>query len=297
MINEATPQPVAVVEHNCLLGEGPVWDAKQKIICWVDILNGIIHTYSPDQNIHATIPVYQMAGAVAFCTDGNFIAALQNGFAFIDSNTGAIKMTGDPENHLPGNRFNDGKCDPAGRFWAGTMALSEETGAGSLYMLGKDLTAVKKIGNVSISNGMAWSADHTTFYYIDSPSFKVVAYDYDKITGAITNQRTIITIAATDGCPDGMTIDTDGMLWIAHWDGWQVTRWDPATGGKLFHFSLPVSKVTSCTFGGDNLQDLYITSASTGLSEEALKKQPLAGALFVIPDCGFRGMPAFEFVV
>lgn len=296
MENETSLLPVVVVEHNCLLGEGPVWDAKEKLIHWVDILNGEIHAYSPDNKIHTTMLVGQMIGAFAFCTDGHFIAALQNGFAFIDRSSGAIKMIEDPESHLPGNRFNDGKCDPAGRFWAGTMALSEVQGAGSVYAIGKDLRAIKKIHNVSVSNGMAWSADHTTLYYIDSPSFKVVAYDYHKITGHISNERTIINIQPEDGTPDGMTIDTDGMLWIAHWGGWQVTRWNPATGEKLFHFSLPVSKVTSCTFGGENLQDLYITSASVGLTEEALKSQPLAGALFVIRNCGFRGLPAFEFV-
>ena len=296
MINETSLQPVVVVEHHCLLGEGPVWDAKQQMVYWVDILKGAIHEYSPKNKIHTTIFLNQMIGAFAFCTDGHFIAALQNGFAFIDRASGEIKMIEDPEVHLPGNRFNDGKCDPAGRFWAGTMALTEEAGVGSVYTIEKDVAAVKKIDNVSISNGMAWSADHTTLYYIDSPSFKVVAYDYDKTTGHISNERTIITISAEDGCPDGMTIDTEGMLWIAHWDGWQVTRWNPATGEKLFHFSLPVGRVTSCTFGGENLEDLYITSASVGLTEEALESQPLAGALFVIPNCGFKGVPAFEFV-
>lgn len=297
MINKTSVQPVVVTDHNCLLGEGPVWDAKQKKIYWVDILNGEIHEYSPDQKTHKTIPVHQMIGAFAFCTNGNFIAALQNGFAFIDRISGQIKTIADPENHLPGNRFNDGKCDPAGRFWAGTMALSEESGVGSVYTVGKDLIAIKKIGNVSISNGMVWNKDHTTMYYIDSPSFKVVAYDYDKTTGQISNKRTIVEVATTDGSPDGMTIDTEGMLWIAHWDGWQVTRWNPATGEKLFHFSLPVGRVTSCTFGGEKLEDLYITSAKVGLTEEALEKQPLAGSLFIIPDCGFRGMPAFEFAL
>ena len=296
MINKTSLQPVVVVEHYCLLGEGPVWDAKKQVVCWVDILNGAIHGYAPKNKVHTTILLNQLIGAFAFCNDGNFIAALQNGFAFIDKASGEINMIEDPEAHLPGNRFNDGKCDPAGRFWAGTMALTEEAGAGSVYTIEKNVGVTKKINNVSISNGMVWSADHTTLYYIDSPSFKVVAYDYDTTTGHISNERTIITISAADGVPDGMTIDTEGMLWIAHWDGWQVTRWNPATGEKLFHFTLPVGRVTSCTFGGQSLEDLYITSARVGLTDEALKSQPLAGALFVIPNCGFKGLPAFEFV-
>jgi len=286
-----------VVEHTCLLGEGPVWDAARKLICWVDILNGAIHEYSPQQKTHRTIEAHQMIGSMAVCTDGNFIAALQNGFAFIDRESGEIKMIADPENHLPNNRFNDGKCDPAGRFWAGTMSLSEEVGVGNVYMVENNFPYTKKIESVTISNGMAWSLDHQTFYYIDTPVFEVVAYDYDKNSGHISNKRTAIKIDEKDCNPDGMTIDNEGMLWVAHWDGWQLTRWNPNTGEKLHSIKLPVSKVTSCTFGGDNYEDLYITSARVGLTEEQLKQQSLAGSLFVIHNCGFKGMPAFEFVV
>lgn len=284
-----------VVDHTCILGEGPVWDAKRNVICWIDILNGIIHQYSPQQKTRTTIPVYQMIGSIAVCTNGNFIAALQNGFAFIDRESGEIKMIADPECHLPNNRFNEGKCDPAGRFWAGTMSLSEDGGAGSVYAIHNDLKHVKKISDVTISNGMAWSADHQIFYYIDTPALEIVAYDYEKETGHISNKRAIIKIADKDGYPDGMTIDSDGMLWIAHWDGWQVTRWNPQNSVKLNTIQLPVAKVTSCTFGGDKFEDLYITSAKVGLTENELEQQPLAGSLFVIHNCGFNGIPAFEF--
>jgi sugar lactone lactonase YvrE len=286
-----------VLPHKCLLGEGPVWNAKKKSICWVDILNGIIHQYSPAQKTQKTIPVHQMIGSVAVCSNGNFIAALQNGFAFVDSISGDIKMIADPESHLPGNRFNEGKCDPAGRFWAGTMSLSEEPHAGSVYLLKKDLSVTKKIEAVTISNGMAWSADHQIVYYIDTPTYQVSAFNYDKTTAHISNRRNVINISKEDGYPDGMAIDSEGMLWIAHWDGWQVTRWNPNTGKKLFHIKMPVARVTSCTFGGDDLNDLYITSASTGLTDEEFKKQPLAGSLFVIRNCGFKGMPAVEFII
>jgi sugar lactone lactonase YvrE len=286
-----------VVEHACLLGEGPVWDAKEKLICWVDILNGVIHQYAPKEKKYRITEIHQMIGSFAVCTDGNFIAALQNGFAFIDRKTGEIKMIADPESHLPNNRFNEGKCDPAGRFWAGTMALSEKPGAGNVYTMHDDLTIAKKIEEVSISNGMAWSADHKTFYYIDTPALEIVAYDYDKATGNISSKRRIILIEKEDGFPDGMTIDKEGMLWIAHWDGWQVTRWDPANGKKLFTIKLPVAKVTSCTFGGDGFEDLYILSAKVGLSENELKQQPLAGSLFVLRNSGFKGVPAVQFKV
>ena len=295
MIQKNYFEPAIVLNHTCDLGEGPVWDAVQKVICWVDILNGIIHEYSPEKNIHKTIPVQQMIGTVAVCTDGNFIAALQNGFAFVNRASGEIKIMQDPENHLPGNRFNDGKCDPAGRFWAGTMSLDDVPCKGNVYSVDKDWIVKKNIKNVSISNGMAWSIDDTILYYIDTPDFEIVAFNYEKSTGSISNKRRVIKIEKEDGYPDGMTIDNEGMLWIAHWNGWQVTRWNPATAKKLLSVKLPVAKVTSCTFGGNNLQDLYITTAKTGLTEQALQQQPLAGALFVIKNSGFKGMPAIEF--
>lgn len=296
MVKTSEMQPNVVVKHSCLLGEGPVWDPKRKVICWIDILQGEIHEYSPEQKTHTTIQVHQMIGAIAICTDGNFIAALQNGFGFIDRVSGEVRMISDPEAHLPDNRFNEGKCDPEGRFWAGTMPLSEKEPAGSVYVAGKDLSVTKKIEGVTISNGMAWSRDHQTFYYIDTPTFEVVAYDYDKSTGHINNKRTIIKIPSEDGYPDGMTIDDEGMLWIGHWDGWQVARWNPVTGEKLHHITLPAANVTSCTFGGETLEDLYITTAKKGLTKDELQKQPLAGSLFVVRNCGFKGMPAFEFV-
>lgn len=297
MLKATDLQIDVVVEHKCLLGEGTVWDAKRKVICWIDILNGEIHEYEPEQKTHKTIPVHQMIGSLAVCTNGNFIAALQNGVAFIDKISGEIKMIADPESHLPNSRFNEGKCDPAGRFWAGTMSLSEELNAGSVYVVEKDLSITKRIGNVTISNGMAWSVDHQTFYFIDTPTFEVVAYDYDKSTGQIINKKTVIEIPKEDGYPDGMTIDNEGMLWMAHWDGWQVTRWNPNSGEKLCCVELPVARVTSCTFGGENLEDLYITSAKVGLIKDELEKQPLAGSLFILRNCGFKGMPAFEFEV
>ena len=297
MSTTLNPSYKVVLPHTCALGEGPVWDDVRKTICWVDILNGVIHEFSPKQNTHKTIPVHQMIGAVAVCTEGNFIAALQNGFAFIDRKSGEIKLLEDPELHLPANRFNDGKCDPAGRFWAGTMSLADEPGAGNVYVIQNGLVPEKKIEAVTISNGMAWSLNHQTFYYIDTPTFEITAYDYEKLTGHISNKRTIIKIANEDGYPDGMTIDNEGMLWIAHWDGWQVTRWNPDSGEKLAIIKLPVAKITSCTFGGENLDDLYITTAKVNLTEMELQEQPLAGSLFVIPHCGFKGMPAFEFGV
>jgi sugar lactone lactonase YvrE len=272
------------------LGEGPVWDAATQTLCWVDILGGRIHEYTPVTEAIRTLEVGEMVGSVALCTDGNYLAALHSGIYHLDRVSGRQRMLTHPASHRPENRYNEGKCDPAGRFWVGTMALSEAPHAGSLYMIDTDGAPTRKVADVTISNGLAWSADHRTLYYIDSPTRAVVAYDFDRATGAITNPRPVIELPAEQGFPDGMTIDRDGMLWIAHWDGWQVSRWDPRTGGSLQRISLPTAQVTSCTFGGKNLEDLYITTARTGLTEEQLAEQPLAGSLFVVENCGYRGL-------
>jgi sugar lactone lactonase YvrE len=284
-----------VVNHTCLLGEGPVWDIKNQRLLWIDILRGDIHSFYPASGNFKTFNTGKLVGAIALCAKGGLIAALDDGFALIDLEKKQINSLKDPEAHLTDNRFNDGKCDPAGRFWAGTMSLTEEPNKGSLYTLEENNSVTKKIEGVTVSNGMAWSEDHTKFYYIDSPTLEVVAYDYDKSNGNISNRKIIIKVEKEDGFPDGMTIDSEGMLWIAHWDGGHVLRWDPATGQKLARIPLPVAKVTSCTFGGEHLQDLYITTAAKDLNEEELKQQPLAGATFVARDCGYTGFPPFEF--
>jgi sugar lactone lactonase YvrE len=278
-----------VLNHSCQLGEGPVWDAENECVLWVDIPAGQIHSFYPHNREHFVFETGQMVGSIAIRSSGILIAALQHGFHEISLEKRTVKQLTDPEAHLPGNRFNDGKCDLAGRFWAGTMSVSDEPGAGKLYMLDKDQTVSVKIENVSCSNGLAWSPDHNIFYYIDTPTQQVVAYDYDLTTGGIRNKRVVIEICQEEGFPDGMTIDEEGMLWIALWDGWKVARYNPYNGELLHQIHLPVARITSCTFGGSNLQDLYITSAKTGLKQEELAQQPLAGCLFVIKNIGVSG--------
>jgi sugar lactone lactonase YvrE len=298
MKNLSELKPIQVLQKTSLLGEGPVWDAGKKLICWLDILNGIVHQYDPLTSVYSEILVHQMIGSFAVCNNGDLVAGLHHGFAFISRPDGKLKMIVDPESEIPTNRFNEGKCDPAGRFWAGTMAISEILHQGNVYVLDRDLKCRKQIEHVSISNGLAWSLDHKTLYYIDTPSFEVVSYDYDVSSGEISNKKSVIKInVKEEGYPDGMTIDEEGMLWIGHWDGWQVARWNPLTGAKIGSIKLPASRVTSCTFGGENLDDLYITTARVGLTEEALAAQPLAGEFFVVKNCGFKGLPAFEFIV
>lgn len=288
-------KPEVVTEHTCLLGESPVWNASNKKILWVDILQCEIHQYSILYNKHIVFRLDQMVGAIALNESEGIIAALQNGFAKINIETGAVEMIHNPEAHIINNRFNDGKCDPAGRFWAGSMPVSGNDYSGNLYVLDKDLSVSVKIKEVGCSNGLSWSPDNKTFYYIDTPTLQVAAYDYDITNASISNRRVVIEIPEVEGFPDGMTIDSEGMLWIAIWNGWKVMRWNPYNGQLLDSISLPVSKITSCTFGGDTMEDLYITSAKTGLSEKELKQQPLAGSLFVIKKCGYKGLNAFRF--
>ena len=282
--------PRLVTPHTSILGEGPVWDPSVGSICWLDIHQGVIHEYHPAKDHHTSMSVPEMIGTIALCRNGNYLAALQSGIGSIDRDSGEFVRLSSLEKEIKDNRFNDGKCDPAGRFWVGSMSIYETTGAGNLYMLDQDLAYKIMIPNVTISNGLAWSPAEDTFYYIDTPTQEIVAYDYDHATGDITNKRVVIDFQEEQGFPDGMTIDSEGMLWIAHWEGWQVSRWDPTSGTKLLSIALPVAKVTSCAFGGESLEDLYITSAMRDLTEAELVQQPLAGGLFVVEGSGYKGI-------
>jgi sugar lactone lactonase YvrE len=194
----------------------------------------------------------------------------------------------------PDQRFNDGQCDPAGRFWVGTKVEGGRTGAGRLYCLDRDLKVTPKLDGVSISNGLVWSGDASRFYYIDTPTQAVVGYDYDQTRGSIENRTLVAKLPEGVGAPDGMTIEADDHLWVALFHGGAVWRIDPSTGKAVFRVELPVSNVTSCAFGGAELDELYITTASVGLDDAQRAAQPLAGSLFVA-KVPFRGVAAWRF--
>lgn len=283
-----------ILDARAELGEGALWDARRQVLYWVDILKNALHVYDPLAQADRVIDVGQYVGTVVPRRAGGVMLALQHGFASLDLETEELDLIHDPEPHLPGNRFNDGKCDPAGRFWAGTMALDFTPNVGSLYRLDPDFSVRVMLGDVTISNGIVWSPDHTTMYYIDTPTRQVDAFDYDVETGQIENRRAVVRVPEEMGIPDGMAIDSEGMLWVAQWEGYGVSRWDPATGRLLQSVDVPVGQVTSCAFGGENLDQLYITTARVELSADQLKAQPLAGGLFRA-DVGVTGLPAFEF--
>jgi sugar lactone lactonase YvrE len=283
-------QVEVVVAAHCELGEGPLWDARTGRIAWVDILGRQVYLHDPATGATESIATPLDVGAIVPRRAGGFMAALQDGFWIVGD--GPARRVATVPEARPELRFNDGKCDPAGRFWAGTMPYDEVSPVGALYRLDRDGSVARILDGVTISNGLAWSGDGTTFSYIDTPTRRVDAFSYDATTGEITNRRTVVEIPEAAGWPDGMTIDAEDGLWVALWGGSAVHRY---VNGRLDRVvALPVSQPTSCAFGGANLDELYITSAWKGLSTDARREEPLAGCLFRIRP-GVRGMAAIEY--
>ena len=289
------PSPIeCVLDAKAQLGEGPSWLPRLKKLMWVDIEKSRVHLFDPVACTNQTFEIGSHVGCAVPGANGNIFLGTAKGFAELNLTTGQIHEITHPELHLPGNRFNDGKADPAGRFWAGTMAYNEQAGAGALYLLDEHRQATQRVSDITISNGLTWSADQRTMYYIDTPTMCVDAFDFNPTTSEIANRRTVIRVPQGGGYPDGMTIDAEGMLWIGMWDGWAVQRWDPLTGSLLGKIELPVARVTACCFGGDTGEDLYLTTASTRLDAASLAKQPLAGGLFRV-RLSVAGPAAFEY--
>lgn len=283
------------LEACALLGEGPLWDQRSRRLLWVDIHGQTVGRFDPVTGRNESIPVATMVGAVVPAQDGGLVVALQEGFARLDPVSHRLSTPIRPAGHDgTTTRFNDGKCDPAGRFLAGTMSLAGAPRAGALHVLEAGGQTRTLLTGVSISNGLAWRPDGQLLYYIDTPTRRVAAFDYDLANGTLRNRRIALDIPAVLGYPDGMTIDAEGMLWIALWGGGAVTRWDPSTGRLLSTHRLPVSHVTSCAFGGDKLDILFVTTARTDLGTAQLAAEPLAGSIFTL-EPRTEGMPASVF--
>jgi sugar lactone lactonase YvrE len=227
------------------------------------------------------------------------VVALEDGFSFLDVRTGKLTPIADPEAHVPTNRFNDGKCDARGRFWAGTQpsdgkgGATDARGVAALYRLNPDQTVKKMVDGVSISNGIAWSPDNKVLYYVDSRIMGVAAFDFDLDTGEISNRRYPIEMPAGHGLPDGMTADDEGMLYIAEWDGYQVSRWDPGTGKCVDSIKFPIAKITSCCFGGPKLDELYVTTACLGVKPGDTDQKD-AGSVFRV-HMGTSGADSYRY--
>ncbi len=282
-------QAECIIDGKHLLGEGPVWEEQLGELFWVDIEGRKLHRYRPSDGRAQAYELDQKIGCAVPAADGSWLVGLQEGFHRLDLATGRSELLAKTLDGALGNRMNDGKCDPHGRFWAGTISGSGKKD-GYLYTLEADGTAAVKVSEVGCSNGLAWNAEGTVMYFIDSVDKVVFAFDYDRATGAIANRRTIIAFSEEDATPDGMSIDSAGNLWIAHWGAWQLSCWNPNTGEKLVKVEVPARNVTSCAFGGANLDELYITTARIGNDEASLAEQPLAGGVFRV-KLDVNGLP------
>jgi sugar lactone lactonase YvrE len=288
-------QSELILDTKAALGEGAIWDYEKKVLYWIDIVGGEVHIYDPSVKKDKCIAVGQMPGTIVPRKNGGLMVALQTGMHFLNEQSGELRFIVNPESHLSGNRYNDGKCDPAGRFWVGTVSLNcDIPGAGSLYVMDNRLEVTKQLDGLTISNGIVWSLDHKYMYYIDTPTREIWSFRYDLESGKIWDKKVALSIPEEDGYPDGMTIDEDGMLWIALYGGWKVAQYNPLDGMKLKEIQLPVSNVTSCAFGGENLDELYITTARLGLGRDELISQPLAGGVFMAKP-GIKGIPCCKF--
>ena len=276
-------------DYSCELGEGPFWDSKRSRLHWVDIIGKKIISQNLDgSNIHA-LEVDGNPGCVVLSDDGTMVAGVDNQISSLDGGGNLLKVLADTKEGS-GLRFNDGKCDPSGRFWVGSMDRKEKNKLGSLYSWNSIEGLVNREQGVTVSNGMGWSPDDSLFYYIDSPTREVSVYDFDLSTGSINNKRRFISFSEEDGFPDGMTIDNEGRLWIAFWGGSKIMCVNPDSKAIEEVVSFPVSKITSCAFGGEKMDQLFITSAKVQVNE---KDEPMAGKTFVV-SLGVKGLPSFN---
>lgn len=283
------------VEHvlsiNNILGEGPLWHPEEQSLYWVDIQDHCFYRLKPATGQFDRFAAGLPVGALAFRAAGGLALATKNGFAFWRAGGQPLTFIVDPEADKPESRFNDGAVDRQGRFWAGTMGQGATS---CLYRLDPDLSLHIMETGIAISNGIGWSPDNKTMYYTDTPKKVIYAYNFDPASGAIENRRNFVHTPDEPGAPDGLTVDSEGFIWSARWDGWKITRYDPA-GRVEREVRVPVQRPTSCVFGGAGLDELYITSASTGLSEQEKAAQPLAGDIFRLRT-EVKGLPEPKFL-
>ncbi|MFD0370415.1 SMP-30/gluconolactonase/LRE family protein [Streptomyces sp. NPDC127114] len=267
------------------LGEGPTWDAAGSRLVWVDILGARVHVHDPATGSHDVTPVDQHVGAAKPRAGGGLVVNLRDGVGRYDPDGTFSWLHHDP---VPGRRGNDAAVAPDGSLWAGSMRYDEAEGGGSLLRIAPDGSATPLLDRVTVSNGIGWSpADPGLAYYVDSPTRRIDALRVED--GRVVDRRPFATVGPGAGIPDGLTVDAEGCVWIALWDGGSLHRYTPA-GALERVVPLPVRRPTACAFGGPGLRDLYVTTARTGLADP----EPLAGSLLVLPDMG-QGLPATPF--
>ncbi|CCK30301.1 calcium-binding protein [Streptomyces davaonensis JCM 4913] len=272
------------VRAEATLGEGPTWDPAGGRLLWIDILGGRVHSYDPSSGRRTVRTTDQHVGAVKPRAGGGLVLNLRDGVGVLDPD-GSFRWL--YREVVPGRRGNDAAVAPDGSLWAGTMRYDEAPGGGTLSRIGADGSVTTVLDDVTVSNGTGWSPDGRRMYYIDSPTRRVDVFDHE--SGSLTNRRTLVRIEDGAGFPDGLTVDADGCVWVALWDGSAVRRYTPA-GDLDREIPLPTPRITACAFGGTDLTDLYITTARVGLNAP----HPVAGSLLVVPGAG-KGLaqPAF----
>jgi sugar lactone lactonase YvrE len=266
-----------VLDAHAQLGEGPLWDVRTNELLWVDILAGVVHRFDPATGADRSFGAGAMVGAVVPRARGGYALAVAGGFS-LATDVGEVSSLA-TVGHGDDVRMNDGACDSAGRFWAGSMRLDEAHGGGCLYRLDADHGVRTVCEGVTISNGIAWSPDETLMYYVDTPTSAIDVFDYDAATGDATARR---TLTAVEGHPDGLVVDAEGFLWVAFWGGGRVRRYSPE-GEVAEVVDVPAAHTTKAAFGGLELRELYITTAAGD--------EPHAGGLFVVQP-GVAGLPA-----
>lgn len=280
-------------EEPAILGEGPLWVERENAVYWVDIVSKKVHRYSVNDGRRSTWRFETEVTSLASRRQGGFVATIRDGFAYLNLDTGAVDPIVLPEVDVAGNRFNDGKLDAAGRYWAGSMDEGVTRDSGVLYRLDGDLALSRMDTGYIITNGPAFSVDGRTMYHTDTGRRTVFAFDVNE-QGEIGAKRVFIQLTdAAEGSPDGMTVDSEDCLWLCHFGGARITRYS-SKGEVIRVIPMPVPNVTSCTFGGPSLDTLYVTTARFLLDEETIARHPLAGGLFAV-EPGVRGLPTPTF--
>jgi len=268
-VQNCVVQAELVVDARADLGEGPIWDARTNELLWVDILPGLVHRYDPATGIDRPFDTGGCVGAIVPRAAGGYALAVAEGFAVADDDGVVTPLAAVGHDHEV--RMNDGACDSRGRFWAGSMRLDEAHGGGCLYRLDADHSVEQICDGVTISNGIAWNADDDLLYYVDTPLHTIDVFDFDPASGAVANRRVLCTVDGP-GSPDGLIADAEGCLWVAFWGGYCVRRYSP-DGSLVDVVDVPAAHTTKAAFGGPDLTDLDITTAS-GVEQHA-------GGLFV----------------
>lgn len=262
------------------LGEGALWDAEGNRLFYVDILGKKLFEFYPSSGKKITHDMPSMIGTVVVKNEDEVLVALVDGVYTYNLKNRKLDFLACPPENDSSQRFNDGKCDPSGRFWVGTMSLAGGKENSHLFCLDNNGQFSVKLEGVTISNGIVWSSDKQYMYYIDTPTRKVMEYSYDDETGNLGASRVAVSVPDSLGSPDGMAIDANDNLWVCMWGGSAVCCFDRSSGQLLERIMVPAKNVTSCSFSGDNLNELFITTARVGTSEEELERYPNAGALF-----------------